>query len=402
MSRVIVANTDADPSSLAGKVSTKIPRKLRESGIIVLSAPPKLTGKKLADWVNTTGYKAELGDIYLEITAREAKKPRQAIFYASQFGNQGKQVAKSISSAFSEQKFKLIANNREFLASLEPIGVNLAFDLDENQRQEDSIAELVTNIVAGVNETLGVQTVTDSSRDNDEEKEKKNQEPDQKPVKPKPGPELKTPQLKTTPPKKPTALPQFTPPSFNPPSFDAPSFDAPNFNPPNLGVGNSIGSNSNSPGNAPKQLSRDERKKMVQENYKKAFGKEPEQSDLNYFLNIGISEEQLLKRILESQDHVDLIADAKKYRELKQIHDKLEQKAQDLETKLKDQREVLEKLNALLLQKNRALGMLQRKQVVLAEKLEEMQEKQGYKPAKIDYEPTRIEKIINYLSRQLS
>lgn len=151
-----------------------------------------------------------------------------------------------------------------------------------------------------------------------------------------------------------------------------------------------------------KQMSRDERKEMINKHYKRAFGKEPSQGDLNYFLNIGVTEEQLLKRIVESQDHADIVVNAQKYADLKGNYDLQETRTKTLERDLLDQRQIMEKLNSLLLQKNYALSEMQKRQQILIDKLEDMQAAGSGKKVQIDYKRSRLERLLSYFSKKLS
>lgn len=150
-----------------------------------------------------------------------------------------------------------------------------------------------------------------------------------------------------------------------------------------------------------KQMSRDERKEMIIKYFKKAFGQEPKDSDINYFLNIGISEEQLLKRIMDSEDHKKQVENANKYQELKEKYDKLETKAFNLENKLKDQNRIMTSLRDLLDQKNLFLSQLQKQNQNLIHKIEERQSGKRPEKAKVDYKPTTLEKILKYFSSRL-
>ncbi len=164
--------------------------------------------------------------------------------------------------------------------------------------------------------------------------------------------------------------------------------------------GGTFGGSPAGAGKAP--MSREERKDMISKYYKKAFGKEPSQGDLNYFLNIGISEDQFIKRIMDSQDHQDQVQNAIKFKQINTEFEQLKGKFESLEKAHSDQRLILEKLNSLLLQKNQALANLQRRSQLLMNKIEEIQGKQGPPKIKIDYKESTFEKFLKYLSKKLS
>lgn len=188
-------------------------------------------------------------------------------------------------------------------------------------------------------------------------------------------------------------------PSFPPPSngFGGNNFGNSNFGGNNLAAPGGFGGAS-----AAKPMTRDERKDMINKYYQKAFGKQPNQNDLNYFLNIGITEEQLLKRVLDSQDHLDQVNNAAKYAETKEKLDSLEAKAQTMERDLADQKQIMEKLTTLLQQKNVALSEMQRRIQLLVNRLEDIQNTQGPPKVTIEYKQGPLEKLISYLSKKLS
>ena len=161
-----------------------------------------------------------------------------------------------------------------------------------------------------------------------------------------------------------------------------------------------IGNSGMGAGNKP-TMSRDDRKLMINKYYKIDFGKEPSQSDLNYFLNIGVSEEQFLKRILESQEHVDMVENSVKYLDLKKKYDEVSMKHDQLKTSHTDQRNILDRLNKLLEQKNIALTQMQQRIQSLTNKIEEIQLNSKSTKAKVDYERQGKDKIFDFLSRRL-
>ncbi len=172
-------------------------------------------------------------------------------------------------------------------------------------------------------------------------------------------------------------------PAFNPP------YNSPSYTPSNL--------NQNS-----KKMTREERKKMIEKYYKQGFGKEPEKNDVNYFLNIGVSEEQMLKRILESEDHVQLVKNANKYNKLKQKYDKIKEENEKIVQDMKSQREVMKKLNYLLMKKNEALTTLQSKVQFLIRKIEDMRDSQGTPKEMVNYKKSSLDRFFDSLSRILS
>lgn len=106
-------------------------------------------------------------------------------------------------------------------------------------------------------------------------------------------------------------------------------------------------------------MDREQRKKMIEENYVKILGRKPKQSDLNYFLNRGTSESELIKKMIDSQEHVDLVKSKKELEELKEKHDKLEVEVEKMRAGMRDMKGILDNLNRLILHKNHAITQLE-------------------------------------------
>ncbi|HLD03299.1 MAG TPA: N-acetylmuramoyl-L-alanine amidase, partial [Candidatus Dojkabacteria bacterium] len=107
--------------------------------------------------------------------------------------------------------------------------------------------------------------------------------------------------------------------------------------------------------------SREERKELIKKNYVKILGREPNQNDLNYFLNIGIREEELIRKMVDSQEHVDLVKARQEVIKIKQQLTEQQTELQQLRALSKDQTRVINNLNASIQQKNSAIGQLQGK-----------------------------------------
>jgi chromosome segregation ATPase len=104
---------------------------------------------------------------------------------------------------------------------------------------------------------------------------------------------------------------------------------------------------------------RESRKQMIEDYYVKILGRKPKPNDLNYFLNTGITEAELIKKMVNSQEHADII---KAKKELEEINKKVqEQETEILKLKAsnKDQRAMLENLNKLMEHKNQAISQLE-------------------------------------------
>lgn len=141
-----------------------------------------------------------------------------------------------------------------------------------------------------------------------------------------------------------------------------PSFGAPKM--PSLGGSNPINMPSSSASSASSALmSRDERKKMIQDTYKLLFGsdKEISKNDENFYLNMAISKEDLIKKLIESKEFKEILEDSKNYRESKDKMAKMEAELTDNKAKVKDFGQMLHNQNALLNYKNEYIEILKKK-----------------------------------------
>jgi ACT domain-containing protein len=109
-------------------------------------------------------------------------------------------------------------------------------------------------------------------------------------------------------------------------------------------------------------MSREDRKKMVQEKYQQVLGRKVSDQDTNYFVNLGLSEDQMIRRIVESQEHADLVSAAQEYQKIKPEYDKLKTDVQRLGVQLKDKESLLSKQNDLIAQKNKSIHNLEHTQ----------------------------------------
>jgi N-acetylmuramoyl-L-alanine amidase len=107
--------------------------------------------------------------------------------------------------------------------------------------------------------------------------------------------------------------------------------------------------------------SREDRKRMIINNYIKILGREPNQNDLNYFLNINIREDELLKKMIESQEHVDLVKARQEVITLKKNYADQQQEFIRIKAEAEDQKNIISSLTASISEKNFALEKHERK-----------------------------------------
>ncbi len=159
-----------------------------------------------------------------------------------------------------------------------------------------------------------------------------------------------------TPPPVPTITPPPTP-SFPPPSpFGGSGFGG-------FGGNKPFGAPSAPPsgGSKPLVMDREERKKMINDTYKKILGKEPNQSDLNYYLNLGTNEDELVKKLLESPEHEKMVKDAEEAAKLRTDFQKIESELTQAKAGNSDLKKMFETTQELLKHKNNYIAELQNK-----------------------------------------
>lgn len=395
MARFIIATQDDPESKELGKLLTS---KLRASGNITLSLPPRMEQDQQVGWVNMTGYSSDTGDKLVSLALKtEGKKTGTIGWYAD---SEGKDLAKRIATKLSDaadiplltlqpedkssdKKIPLISETRPVAIAIEIINLD---GVDAGKIAEQIKISLITE----------PEPETDDANSTDNSSVKPAQDLNQPATRPSPFSQgSKTPQVgSTTPNNTPASTGSFAPPA------SGNGFGAP---PSSQGFGTTTGFGTGSAsGFSGDNMSRDERKKMIEKYYKMAFGKDPDQGDVNYFLNIGVSGEQLLKRILESEDHLKLVKNSLKYDELKKEYDETKTKAEKLEDQLKDQRKVLESLNSLLLQKNYALQQLSKRYRLLSERSESYFKKEKSSGKQIEYKGSFSDRFFEFFSRLLS
>ena len=128
------------------------------------------------------------------------------------------------------------------------------------------------------------------------------------------------------------------------------NFKLPDFNNPFDKTPTKLGS-SNSPKNNI-MMDREERKKMIQRVYKKIFGKDVQQRELNSYLNMGVNEESLIKKLTDSKEFEELVKNANDYSKTKQKIEQTENELKTLRAKVNDMNGMQMNLNKLLAHKN--------------------------------------------------
>lgn len=131
------------------------------------------------------------------------------------------------------------------------------------------------------------------------------------------------------------------------------------------------GSTASYPGYTP-QNTREDRKKMITDNYIKILGREPNQNDLNYFLNIGTREDELIRKMIDSQEHADLVKARQEVITMKKEFTDMKTENMQLKASVEDQKNIMASLTASIAEKNFSITKYQKKIKRIEEKQNEL------------------------------
>jgi hypothetical protein len=368
MPRVIISSghTNANPGTVAGdlrevdlarKIARSILPYLRQNGIIALSVPPDMELNQRIEWINKTGYLESNNDVTVEIHINDGGKSGIEGWFEGKGGNSSQKLALGIVDAVAtETKLPSLGARSEydhelgslaFLHECNPITalIECGFIDNENDakflRDQPSIELMGKGIAKGILKFLGLEYKDASA------------------VQP-------VIQSATAPVMMPVPQPQMLMPA---PVAQAPrnSFgDDFMDGGDDFGFGGGFGNSMVPPAPGGRtgfnaMPSRDERKEIIKRNYIKLLGREPNQNDLNYFLNIGITEDQLMKKIVDSQEHADLVKARQEVIKTKKLYSDQQSDLQRLRTETQDQGKIVMNLQSSIDQKNMALSEMQRR-----------------------------------------
>ncbi len=398
MPRVVISSghTADNPGTKAnGLVEYEVARKiakatlpyLRGNGIITLSVPSNLELIQRMEWINKTGYDKNTNDLALEIHINDGGEEGVECWYEAEGNNDSQRLSTLlVTSVCEETKLKNRGAKSEydhefgsiaFVNETNPISALIECGFIDNANdskflsQDANIDKIAKGLAKGVMQyyNLPFRDVPAAVT------------PVQSPSKPatttiSPSSKASPPEAKSEPRpedeqrnEQPQAPMNFTPPpapqtgfnssfnnSYTPP---APMGGMNSFNQPG-GFNQGGGFNQNMGGNfgAAPMMSRDERKEMISKHYVKILGREPNQNDLNYFLNIGIKEDELIKKMVDSQEHADLVKARQEVIEIKDKFQKQQNEVDQFKSLAKDQKVIIGNLQSLLAQKNSALAKL--------------------------------------------
>lgn len=407
MARVIISagHTNNEPGSIANglrevdltrAIARKIVPYLRSNGIITLSVPPNMNLNSRIEWINKTGYSNNFQDIAVEIHINEGGKSGFE-FWREAKGGASIDLAESIMDKVVEETglpnlgVKSEADHEfgslTFLSKTNTISVLLEClfidspEDSEKLKSEKELDKVAKGIAKGILKFLNVEF---------KEPVQFVQQPS-KPIQPaKPV----TPAIN-----KPIQQPNIPAP-VQPPA-QQPSWQTPKMQNNQVFTPSSPSTNSYSTPANP-QLSRDERKDMIIKNYKKVLGREPKENDLNYFINIGITKDKLLARMIESQEHMDMVKAKQEYDDIKSKYEKQNMDFTRLKAEYSDKQAMLTNVTNVLHQKNQYISQLRYQLSLMSQKIQSSTNTSASSEKKSKYKPKLLDRIFHFFSNILS
>jgi len=332
-------NGDLREADLTRKILKKVVPHLEKTGVEFKAVPLDLPLLQRIDWINDTGYSEAQGDIFLEIHINDGgKRGVEGWFKGSASPeNRSQKLAVKVSEEVckstgyqnqgAKSEFDHELGSLLILNQINPTGVAIEFlyiDQDEDITilRDDTKLDDLAKIIA---ESLADFAKTDKTKPAEQSAD------------------VSVPKTPLFPmPKMPGSSPSL-------PSGLGGGF--PNIPKPSFG-GSSSGSKSNN------LMDREERKEMIKKTYQKILGKEPNQNDLNFNLNTAVSEEDLTKKLLEGEEHKEMVKEASEVKDLRSKATKAESELATVTGSISDMKEMIGSLNKLLDQKNKYIAQL--------------------------------------------
>ncbi|GAB4283822.1 MAG: hypothetical protein Kow0081_0610 [Candidatus Dojkabacteria bacterium] len=345
---ISAAHTSSAPGSVYKDLREfDLTRKILEKTIPLLekekiehkAVPVDLPLLQRIDWINDTGYKEEDGDIFLEIHINDGGKKGIECWYSGDDDkdNNSKKFADVFIDEFCKlTKYEKIGSKSEYthqmgslliLNQTNPIAIAVEFLHIDNPEEykilkdDKKLDDIAKNIV------LALKKYIDNPPKLSEVKKKKDSDPF-----------------------------SFGGPPMGVFGGGSSAFGSATFGPDPLGVSDSEISSSSSGSGV--TMDRQQRTEMIKKNFEKLLGKEPKQADLNYYLNIGVTEEQLIQRIMKSKDHEELVKNAKEAEDMRKKITTYESELTKLRAETNDLKAMLDNLNKLLQAKNQQIAAM--------------------------------------------
>ena len=400
----IIAN-GLNEYELARKIAKYALKYIRQNGLISLSTPPNLELAQRIEWINKTGYNKNTNDLAIEVHINDGGKRGIEGWYEGEGNSPSLDLTSRIVESLCEEtklpnqgiksEFQHELGSISFIHEVFPIACVIECGYIDNLedaaylKEERNLDSLGKGIAKGVLKYFNLEfkefnAVVESAPVNQFQ-------PQDQPIATAPAPAMPQAYDKTLE----TQTDRYDKDDFDPDLEDdddyydidddqviakpapviAPAPQPASYMAPQTPYAPSPAMPSYQAPAAPSQYtplpSREERKDMIVRNYSKILGREPNQNDLNYFLNIGIREDELIKKMIESQEHVDLVKSKQELIELKEKFIANQNELQELRTQNEDTKNIVENLHESIDQKNVALSKLQYDIKELQEKLME-------------------------------
>lgn len=91
---------------------------------------------------------------------------------------------------------------------------------------------------------------------------------------------------------------------------------------------------------------------LVKKIYKQILGREPSSREMAYYKYSSAKKEDIIKKLIEGEEHEEILEKAKKYPELEEDNSKLKSKVLKLKSRINDREEEFKQLRGLLEEKN--------------------------------------------------
>lgn len=333
---------DLREADLTRKIVNKMVPHLGKTGVTFQAVPLDLVLTDRIEWINNTGYSEDTDDILVEIHVNDGGK-------------------RGIEGWFSEEANP--GNRSQILADylLKEVCTITGYT---NQTAKSELEHELTSLVI-LNQTNTISVALECLYiDNPEDiailKDDKKLDDLAKALADSIAKYLKSDLSKKPANAKPKAKPD---PVFSP---KAPSFGGglPSFGGFGGGLGGAPAAAAQpSGGSSNLMMDREQRKKMITDTYMKLLGKEPNANELNQNLNVGVSEDQLIKKLAESKEFETMIKDAKDAKELRGKSTQSEAEIAKLQSENNDLKAINANLNRLLQHKNMTIAKMQQEMV---------------------------------------
>lgn len=370
---------DLRETDVARKIALKVIPHLQKANIEVQGVPLDLPLLQRLDWINNTGYDDATGDILIEIHINDGGKRGIEAWFEGEGENNSQKLAKTVvetvcaetgyanQGIHAEHEHEL--RSLTFLNRSKPAALLLETLYIDNPediailKDEAKLEALAKSIASGIAKYLG--------KDLEGKELPAEKQPKYDDLKKVPRPAAPTlPDFgldgldgtddlddlfpmggipkPPTPPALPVQRPSSPSVSLSPGGTSLPGFS---------GLPGGLANPSRPGGNS--MLDREQRKEMIKKNYLKILGREPSQSDMNYFLNQGTGEPELIQKMVDSQEHLDLVKAKKDLAETSKKLESAEAELAKLRAAERDSKEIATNLQALLAHKNAAIQKLE-------------------------------------------